>query len=83
MDVGGWGRGGACDVSRGKIVENFDSLMNIFNIFKSSTKSSIFISVYIFSKYVCSLSAPGFASSVLLYFYTFILLYTSILKPAR
>ena len=37
----GMGRGGggvsACDVSRSKIVENFDSLFKIFNVLKSSS----------------------------------------------
>ena len=59
MDVMGWGGGewvGACDVSRWKIVENFDNLMKIFNILKSSIqsiqKSSIFINVFTFSVYM-------------------------------
>ena len=39
MDVGGWGGGGvsACDVSRSKIVENFDSLFKIFNVLLKSS----------------------------------------------
>ena len=42
MDVGGRGEGGgvgACDVSRRKIVENFDSLFKIFTILKSPIQS--------------------------------------------
>ena len=49
LDSGGVG---ACDVSRCKIVKNFDSLLKILNILKSSIqsiqKSSIFINVFIF-----------------------------------
>ena len=62
-------------------MENFDSSMKIFNILKSSIQSiqnQAFSLVYLRFKYiyVCSLSAPGFAPSVLLYT-------TLTLKPAR
>ena len=44
MDIRGWWEwGGACYVSRLKIVKNFDSLLKIFNILKSSIQVSVFI----------------------------------------
>ena len=39
MDVGVGGGVGACAVSRSKIEGNFDSLLKIFNISKSSIKN--------------------------------------------
>ena len=82
MDVGGGGGVGACDVFRLKIVENFDSLLKIFNILSSiqNIQNPAFcMCIYNLSIYVCSLAGPGFALSVLLYFYT----QHSILKPSR
>ena len=70
---GRWGEGvGACDVSPLKMVEN--CLLKIFNILKSSIQNiqnpAFCKCIYNLSIYVCSLAGPGFAPSVLLYFYT-------------
>ena len=76
MDVGGWAFGG-CDVFRGEIVEDFDSLMNIFNILRSSIQSiqnAAFSQVYLHFQYICML----IISSWLYPKCTFILLYTTL-----
>ena len=58
-----WGVGGgvgACDVFQRKIVENFDSLIKIFNILKSSIQSiqnPAFSYVYLHFKSICMLMA--------------------------
>ena len=56
MDVGGWGGGWRLWRFSVKIMENFDSLFENFNILNSSytkyTKSSIFVSVFIFKVYL-------------------------------
>ena len=53
---------GACDVFRLKIAENFDCLLKIFNILKSSIQNPAFCKfVCNLSIYVCSLAGPGFA----------------------
>ena len=81
---GGGGGVGACDVSWWKIVENFDNLLKIFNILKSSIYKVCEIlhfrmCIHILSIFVCWLSGSSLAQSVLLNFYT----HHSVLKPAR
>ena len=65
------------------LVENFESLLKIFNILKSSIQSiqnPAFLGGYcILSIFVCSLLCPGLAPSVLLYLY----IQYSILKSAK
>ena len=64
-------------------MENFNSLLKFFNILKSSIQmhkiQHFHKCIHILSIFLCSLSIPGFAPTVLLYVYT----QRSILKAAK
>ena len=57
MDVGGGG-GGACDVSRWKIVENFDSWKFVIfwnHLYMQSIQNPTFSLMYLYFEYICML----------------------------